>query len=303
LSTAGTIADVDRRFGIPGIATVAVGNGGLPKVCITSTAAAGEMYLHGAHVTSWKPRGAEEVLFVSSKSGWKDGRAIRGGVPICFPWFADRSGHPTSPAHGFVRNKGWQLESIAQDGDAVRVSMVTQSDETTRKWWPGDFRLVHRATFGSELTLELTVTNSSDIPFRFEEALHAYFRVGDIAQVRLQCLDAVHYLDKTDLGREKVQDGAITIVSETDRVYLDTSNEIELEDQSLRRRIRVAKENSLTTVVWNPWVDKARAFSDFGDDEWQEMVCIETSNVADFAVDLAPGQQHKVKAIIRVAAL
>jgi glucose-6-phosphate 1-epimerase len=300
LSTASTIADLDRRFGIPGIAKVAIGDGGLPKVCITNSAAAGEMYLHGAHVTSWKPRGAEEVLFVSSKSAWKDGRAIRGGVPICFPWFADRSGDPTSPAHGFVRSKTWQLESIAQNGDAVTVSMVTESDEATKKWWPGDFRLFHRATFGSELTLELTVLNTGEVPLRFEEALHAYFRVGDIKQVRLQGLDSVHYLDKTDLGREKVQDGAIKIVSETDRVYLDTPQEIELDDQALRRRILVVKENSLTTVVWNPWVDKARALSDFGDDEWQEMVCIETSNVADFAVDLTPGQQHKMKAIIRL---
>jgi glucose-6-phosphate 1-epimerase len=303
LSTDGTIADLDGRFGIPGIAKVAVGNGGLPKVCITNSGTAGEMYLHGAHVTSWKPRGAEEVLFVSSKSAWNDSRAIRGGVPICFPWFADRSGHPTSPAHGFVRSKAWQLESIAQDGDAVIVSMVTPSGAGTKKWWPGDFRLVHRARFGSELTLELTVTNTSEAPLRFEEALHAYFRVGDIAQVRLQGLDAVHYLDKTDLSREKMQDGAITIVSETDRVYLDTSHEIELEDQALRRRIRVAKENSLTTVVWNPWIGKARALSDFRDDEWKEMVCIETSNVAKFAVDLGPGEQHKMKTMVRVAAL
>src|ERR1700680_3830176 len=108
LSADRPIADLDRRFGIPGIAKVAIGNGGLPKVCVTSSATAGEMYLHGAHVTSWKPRGAEEVLFVSSKSAWKDGRAIRGGVPVCFPWFADRSGDPASPAHGFVRSRTWQ---------------------------------------------------------------------------------------------------------------------------------------------------------------------------------------------------
>jgi glucose-6-phosphate 1-epimerase len=303
LSADRIISELDGRFGILGIAKVTVGNGGLPKVCITSSAAAGEMHLHGAHVTSWKPRSAEEVLFVSSKSAWKDGRAIRGGIPICFPWFADRSGDPASPAHGFVRNKTWELESITQDGDAVSVSMVTEADAATKKWWPGDFRLVHRATFGSELTSELIVTNTGDVPLRFEEALHTYFRVADIAQVRLQGLDSVYYHDKTDVGRERVQKGAITVVSETDRIYLDTPHEIELADQALRRRIHVAKENSLTTVVWNPWVGKARALSDFGDDEWREMICIETSNVGNFAVDLAPGQQHKMKALTRVAAL
>ena len=259
------------------------------------------MYLHGAHVTSWKPRGAEEVLFVSSRSTWQDGRAIRGGIPICFPWFADRRGDPASPAHGFVRSKTWQLESIVQNGDAVSVSMVSETDAASKKWWPGDFRIIHRASFGPKLTSDLIVTNTGDVPLRFEEALHTYFRVGDIAQVRLRGLD--HYLDKTDHGREKIQQGAITVVSETDRVYLDTPHEIELEDQALRRRIHVSKESSLTTVVWNPWVEKARALSDFADDEWRKMICIETSNVGNFAVNLAPGQEHKMKAVTRMAAL
>jgi glucose-6-phosphate 1-epimerase len=302
LSTDRTISELDGRFGIPGIAKVAVGNGGLPKVCVTSSTAAGEMYLHGAHVTSWKPRG-EEVLFVSSKSNWNGSHAIRGGVPVCFPWFADRSSDPASPAHGFVRGRSWQLESIAQNGDAVSVSMVTKADAAAKKWWPGDFRLLHRATFGAVLTSELIVTNQGDVPLRFEEALHTYFRVGDIAHVQLWGLDSVHYLDKTDPGREKLQKGAINVVSETDRVYLDTAHDIALDDQALRRRISVSKENSLTTVVWNPWISKARALSDFGDDEWREMICIETSNVGNFAVNLAPGQEHKMKAVTRMAAL
>ena len=179
--------------------------------------------------------------------------------------------------------------------------MSTQSDETTQKWWPADFRLVHRATFSSELTLELLLTNTGQTPLRFEEALHAYFKIEDIRDIRLHGLDGVHYLDKTDGGREKVQDGAIAIVSETDRVYLDTPHEIELDDQVLLRRITVSKETSLTTVVWNPWAEKAKALSDLGDEEWRRMVCIETSNVGDFAVNLAPGERHRMKAALRVA--
>ncbi|MBI3411992.1 MAG: D-hexose-6-phosphate mutarotase, partial [Planctomycetes bacterium] len=285
----------------PGIATVTQGNGGLAKVRITTADAEGEMYLHGAHVTSWKPRGADEVLFVSSKSRWEDGKAIRGGVPICFPWFADRAGDPKAPAHGFVRGKSWKLESIVQNGNAVTVSMVTENDESTREWWPVDFRLVYRATFSSELGLELAVLNTGATPARFEEALHAYFRVGHIDKVRLQGLETAHYLDKPDSNREKTQQGAILIVSETDRVYLNTQHAIELEDQSLRRRVCVSKENSLTTVVWNPWVEKAKALADLEDAEWMQLVCIETSNVADFAVELAPAQQHVMKASVRVS--
>jgi len=297
------IAELDRRYGIPDLAKVVTGNGGLAKVRIASATVSGEMYLHGAHVTSWQPRGAEEVLFVSAKSGWQDGRAIRGGVPICFPWFANKAGDPGAPAHGFVRMIAWQLESISQAGDAVTVSMFTESNNDTKKWWPADFHLIHRATFGSELNLELVVRNTGTTSFRFEEALHSYFRVGQINKAQLHGLDGVQYVDKTDSNRKKLQPGPIAIVSETDRVYLNTRGAVELEDHGLRRRSRVDKVNSLTTVVWNPWVEKARAMSDFGADEWMRMVCIETSNVSDFAVEQGPGQEHKMQSTVRLADL
>jgi len=297
----GAIPELDHRFELPGTAQVVEGNGGLSKVRITCPEAVGEMYLHGAHVTSWKPVGGEEVLFLSSQSRWAQGHAIRGGVPVCFPWFGGKADDPTAPAHGFVRTRAWQLESIAQVGGAVTVSMFTESDEGTKRWWPAEFRLVHRATFGSELSLELVVTNTGGTSLRFEEALHAYHRVGNIEKTRVRGLDTVHYFDKTDSNRKKMQHGEIVIVSETDRVYLDTRDPIELEDPVLRRRTRVTKEYSRTTVVWNPWVQKAHSLSDFADDEWMQMICIESSNVSDFAVDLAPGQQHKMKALVRVA--
>jgi glucose-6-phosphate 1-epimerase len=295
------IVEWDRRFEIPGTASVVEGNGGLPKVRITSPEVVGEMYLHGAHITSWKPAGKEEVLFLSSQSRWEHGRAIRGGVPICFPWFGGKADDPNAPAHGFVRTKSWQLESIAHVEDGVTVSMFTENDEESKRWWPAEFRLVYRVTFASELRLELVVTNTGKTSLRFEEALHAYHRVGNILTTRVGGLYTVPYIDKTDSNRKKIQHGEIAIVSETDRVYLNTSDAIELEDPVLLRRTRVAKENSRTTVVWNPWVQKAHSLSDFADDEWMQMICIETSNVSDFAVDLAPGQQHKMKALVRVA--
>jgi glucose-6-phosphate 1-epimerase len=295
---AGIIAELDRRFEIPGIAQVIEGNGGLPKVLITCAQTAGEMYLHGAHVTSWKPAGAEEVLFVSAQSRWENGRAIRGGIPICFPWFGGKADDPNAPAHGFVRTKAWELESIAQAGGAVTVSMFTENNKDTKKWWPADFRLVHRVTFGSELVLELALTNTGSSPLRFEEALHTYHRVGNVANIRVSGLDSVHYIDKTDANRMKLQHSDIAIDSETDRVYLNTEHAINVHDPVLRRRIHIKKDNSRTTVVWNPWIKKALSFQDFGADEWKQMVCIETSNVADFAVELAPGQQHTMKAVV-----
>jgi glucose-6-phosphate 1-epimerase len=296
------IQGLDSRFGIAGVAKVVEGNGGLPKVSITTRAAVAEMYLHGATVTSWKPSGAEDVLFLSSESRWAEGHAIRGGVPICFPWFRAKADDAKAPAHGFVRTKAWQLESIVKDGDAVTVSMFTVSDEGTKKWWPADFRLVHRARFGSELSQELELTNSGTSSLRFEEALHAYLRIGHIEKAQVVGLKTVHYPDNTDSNQDKIQNGEVMIDSETDRAYLNTRRAIELVDPSLGRRIRVAKENSLTTVVWNPWKQKAQGMSDLGDNEWTEMICLETSNVCDFAVVLAPGQQHRMKTIISIVA-
>jgi glucose-6-phosphate 1-epimerase len=293
-------AESDRRFEIPGAASIVEGNGGLRKVCVNCTRAAGEIYLHGAHVTSWKPAGGKEILFLSSHSRWESGRAIRGGVPICFPWFGDKLNDPAAPAHGFVRTKAWQLDSIVEVADAITVSMVTESGEDTKRWWAADFRLLYRVTFASVLKLEIVVTNTGKTPLRFEEALHAYHRVGNVLNARVMGLNNVAYIDKTDSNQKKRQQGEIAVVSETDRVYLDTAAEIELDDFELRRRTHIAKENSRTTVVWNPWVQKAQSLPDFGDDEWKQMICVETSNVSDFAVDLAPGQGHTMKALVRV---
>ena len=296
-------AESVRRSKNPPSTSVVVGNGGLSKVLVTSPEAEGEIYLHGAHITSWKPTGKDEVLFLSSKSLWKDGHAIRGGVPICFPWFGAKADDPSAPAHGFVRTKEWQLESTVHADEGTIVSMFTESDQGTKRWWPAQFRLAFRVTFGHDLKLELVVTNTGNQPLRFEEALHAYHRVGNIQNARVRGLQGLTYIDKTDSNKRKSQDGDIAVVSETDRVYLDTTSAIELDDPALRRRANVAKENSRTTVIWNPWVEKAHAMADFGDDEWTQMICIESSNVGDFAVDLPPGGQHAMKAIVRVTDL
>ena len=289
-----------HQFEIPGVAEIAPGNGGLPKVQITHPEASGEIYLHGAHITSWKPRDAEEMFFVSARSRWETGRAIRGGVPICFPWFGSKVGDPSAPAHGFVRSKSWQLGSIQQHENGVSVSMFTGSDASTKKLWPADFHLLHRVTFGSQLTIELILANTGATPLRFEEALHAYFAVDGIQSVRVKGLDGTRYIDKVDHTQLKTQQGDVVISAETDRVYLNTTSDLELEDPVLSRCVRIAKQNSLTTVVWNPWMDKAREMPDLGAEEWARMICIEASNAADFAVDLAPGQQHNMKAIISV---
>jgi glucose-6-phosphate 1-epimerase len=295
--------ELDSRFGIPGVARVYEGSGSLPRVRVTGPFGEGEMYLHGAQVTSWKPVGHDEVLFISTKSRWQEGQAIRGGIPICFPWFRAKADDPAAPAHGFVRTKMWRIESIVGKGTGVVVSMLTESDEHTRRWWPGEFRLVHRVTFGSELRLELVCTNTGTTPLRFEEALHTYNRVANVEQVRAQGLDGVSFLDNTESNKEETQRGDVTIASQTDSAYRNTPNTVDLLDPDKKRRIRLRKDHSLNTVVWNPWSDGAAHLQDLGDGEWRQFLCVEASNILDAAVSLAPGQEHTMAAMITVEKL
>jgi glucose-6-phosphate 1-epimerase len=297
-----SIDELNSRFGMDGVVQVTTGNGGLARVCVSIPAATAEIYLHGAHLTSWRPAGAEEVIFLSQQSQWEPGRAIRGGIPVCFPWFRNKLDDPKAPSHGFVRTKAWQLDSVEHQGDTVVVSLSTWSDESTRAWWPHDFRLQHRLTIGAELTQELVMSNTSSTPLRFEEALHTYYRVGGAEAIRINGLDGVAYLDNTDANREKRQEGDIVFTAQTDRAYLDTTHAVEIADPLLRRRIRLEKQNSRTTVVWNPWSTGAQSMADLGDDEWRTMACVEASNMRAFGVDLAPGEQHTMKTVIQVAA-
>jgi len=297
------VAELDRRFRVPGVARVSEGNGGLPRVEISGSLAHGEIYLHGAQVTSWKPAGNDEVLFLSTKSHWQEGRAIRGGIPICFPWFRAKADDPRAPAHGLVRTTMWRLESIVEEEGRVIVSMGTESTAQTRHWSPAEFRLVHRVQFGSELRLELVCTNTGASSLRFEEALHTYNRVAEVGRVRLEGLDKVRFLDNTDRNKEKTQDGEVEITAPTDNAYFDTAGDIDLLDPAMRRRIRLRKSNSATTVVWNPWRDGAASFADLGEGEWKQFLCVEASNVLGATVDLSPGEEHRMVAMLSVVKL
>lgn len=301
MSELSCIDALNRRFGIPGIAQVISGNSGLPKIAVTTPSASAEIYLHGAQVTSWQPADAEEAIFLSEHSHWQDGRAIRGGIPICFPWFRAKADDPLAPAHGFLRTREWRLDSVTADEDgSVIVVCSTESDESTRRWWPHEFRLVNRVTVGSLLRLELTAKNTGSTSLRFEEALHTYFLVGDAEKVRVRGLDQIRYLDNVDGNREKVQSGDVGFESVTDNAYINNHGPAELIDPALHRTIITEKENSATTVVWNPWQQGAASLSDLGNDEWQRMICVEASNILGAAVSLDPGQEHTMRATLSI---
>jgi glucose-6-phosphate 1-epimerase len=298
-----TAEELNRRFGIPGRVQILADEGGLPKIRVTAPESSGEIHLHGAQVTSWQPTDAEEVIFLSRCARWEEGKAIRGGIPVCFPWFRAKADDPHAPAHGLVRTKVWALESIEHDAGGVTVSMTTESDSGTRTLWPGDFRLLERATFGKELKLEFTVSNTGASSFRFEEALHTYYRVGDVRRVSIRGLDGVTYLDNTDSNKRKNQQGDAMISSPTDNAYVNTEGSLQLFDPALNRRIKIAKQNSRTTVIWNPWAEGARALSDLEEDTWQQMVCVEASNILEDAVELAPNGNHTMSVTMAVFSL
>jgi len=301
-----TIEQWNERLGIPGVAEVVSGKGGLAVVRVTAQAATAEIYLHGAQVTSWcpntgKPSGADEVLFLSAQSRFQDGKAIRGGIPICFPWFRGKADDAKAPAHGVVRTKEWELTGIAQEGDAVTVTLATENDESGRRWWPQEFRTEYRVRVGAQLGLALTVTNMSATAMRFEEALHTYHRVGDAEKVRVTGLDGTAYLDNMDGNREKRQAGEVMFTAQTDNAYLDTTEALEVVDPVLGRKIRTVKGNSRTTVAWNPWREGAKALSDLGDDEWRSMACVEASNIMAYAVELGAGEKHTMTAVLSLS--
>jgi glucose-6-phosphate 1-epimerase len=296
MNTLSHVEALNARFGIAGVARVAAGKGGLPMVRIKTGAVVAEISLYGAQVTKWKPAGAEEVLFLSEKSYWEKGHAIRGGIPVCFPWFGDKADDANAPKHGLVRTKEWRLDSLsALDDGSVTLVCITESDATTQPWWPHDFCVAYRITAGAKLRLELTVINRGRTAMRFEEALHSYLRVGRIQDVEVRGLNGLAYLDKTDKFREKMQSGDVTITEQTDRIYLNARGAVDVADRALGRIVRTEKVNSETTVLWNPWVEQAAKLADFGSDEWQRMVAVEGSNVQNAAVNLAPGEEHTLR--------
>ena len=296
-----TAADF-RRFEIPGTAVFTDHPGGLVALEITAPGATGRLFLHGAHVTDWQPKGGDPVLFMSSGSHFAPAKAIRGGVPLIFPWFGARAGDAKAPQHGFARTASWAVESIGASPDQS-IAVVLRLDDSgqTRASWPFAFTARFRVTFGSTLTMALEVENRSGEPIQFEEALHTYLVVSDVQKVAVRGLEDTEFIDKVDAtARKRLGSDPLTFTGETDRVFLNTTATCTLEDPGYRRRIVVEKSGSNSTVVWNPWIAKAKAMADFGDDEWPRMLCIETANADENAVTLTPGATHTMAAMVRI---
>jgi glucose-6-phosphate 1-epimerase len=257
----------------------------------------GDVCLQGGHVTRWSGRGGD-ALFMSRHTRLEPGQAIRGGVPVIFPWFGDDPDGCGRPPHGFVRRLPWRLVETHAADRSTRCVLDIEDDDETRALWAHCFRLQLDVTFGAALTLALTVENRDSAPLRCEMALHTYIKVGDVRRIAIRGLESTEYLDKVNaMRRTREGDTPIVLTGETDRVYLNTVATCEIDDPVLGRRTTVAKDGSRSTILWNPWSEKAARMADLGD-EWPRFVCVESGNVGEDAVTVAPGAQYTMTARI-----
>jgi glucose-6-phosphate 1-epimerase len=281
------------------------GRGALDRLMIAADQGEAEIHFHGAQITHFQPKGERPVLWMSSRSrfeGGVPGKPIRGGVPICFPWFGPKVGTPNAPAHGVARILEWQMGAVTREVEgSVRVTFELASNGYTRTLFPHDFAAAFSVTVGRTLKMDLTVHNPGPFAMTFEAALHSYFAVADVRQVAITGLEGVPFIDQADRDARKSGEAApISIEGQVDRAYLGTSATVTILDPLWQRGIVIHKSGSATTVVWNPWIDKAKAMPDFGDDEWPKMICVETANAFENAVTLGAGASHVMSATIAV---
>ncbi len=293
------------EFTIPGVLEFKETASGMTYASLTTHAATAAVFLQGAHLTNWQPAGIEPVLFLSSQSEFAAGKAIRGGVPIVFPWFAidskqDRLDGKPGPSHGFARTQVWTVTFAAMVGEDVALTFLLAPTEISRKLGFDRFRVALQMTIGRQLTLRMTVGNEGNVPLLFEEAFHSYFAVSDVHQVTVAGLEPTSFIDKSaDYMPMPAEERRLDDDGFTDRVYDHTAATCVISDPGAGRKIVVEKQNSATTVVFNP----RKALPDLREAEWPKMLCVETANASESPVTLTPGQTHTMQMRVTVEPL
>lgn len=271
---------------------------GLKALRLRASGSEALIYLHGAHIAAFRTSEHGELLWISDKAVYAAGKAIRGGVPLCFPWFGAHPERPDFPAHGFARTQSFQFEGSEARGDSVVAELTLASGPETLGFFPHAFRARARISVGRELSLAFEVENSGDSDFSYELALHTYLGVSDVRNVEVSGLGGASFDDKVSGERERTQgETPLRFDGETDRVY-DSKARVTVLDLARKRRLVIDKTSSATTVVWNPWHDKARRMADFADDAWPSMLCVETANTGRHRILLSPESRHTTTTII-----
>lgn len=292
------IQQLNSDFGIADQLEIVPGQGGFPMIKINNGSAGALISVYGGQVLSFQPHDqVEDVLFLSQQSEYVAGKAIRGGIPVCWPWFGPDPKGLQRPNHGFVRNQFWQIANTEAINDAeTKVSLMFNETFKKENTWRQPFMLMLDITIGASLQLKLTTFNTGDKPFSITQAFHSYFRVGDIKRVKVIGLDGCDYFDKLDQGSQKIQEGAISISKEIDRVYIDVDQDLMVLDPVLKRRILINAPNTSTAVVWNPWSKTSQKMPDLAHLDYQKFLCVEAGNIAFDLIQIQPGSRHSLKA-------
>jgi len=246
--------------------------------------------LHGAHVMSWQPTGEEEVLYLSPNAAFTEGKAIRGGIPICWPWFGQHPNDAEQPPHGLVRTCFWELLDATENSSGVTMRFGFRN---------GAYNAEATVEAGEALEVSLRSNNVSDTPMVISGALHTYIGVTDIGQARVVNLNEYGYLDTVGEPEVRVQNGDVIFEGEVDRIYDSTSSTI-LMDGLSGRTVFIEKSGSTSTVVWNPWKEKAAALGDLPDDDYRRFCCIEAAIANNNAEIVMPGGSHVLATRIRL---
>jgi glucose-6-phosphate 1-epimerase len=293
---------LDRQFTINNGLSSQQAEGDHPMIDIDNQYATAKISLFGGQVLSFIPKNqTKDVLFLSDKASRDTGKAFRGGIPICWPWFGNDTSSFDRPAHGFARNLPWKkLNTISNKDGSTSVKLRLSNTEETLAIWPYEFELIIDITVGEKLTVALTTKNNDTRDIIISQALHSYFNVGDISQVSVSGLDGINYLDKLDSYILQQQKGDVIIAQEVDRIYQDVSTAVQLVDQSFNRIITVSSQASNSTVVWNPWQENCAKLSDLSADDYKHFLCIENANVFEDSVTIAAGESHTLTAVFKV---
>ncbi|HEX8873189.1 MAG TPA: D-hexose-6-phosphate mutarotase [Nitrosospira sp.] len=296
------IEQLNHEFGIADHIKIIEGAGGFPYIRVDNAKASAIISVYAGQVLSYQPANeTHNLMFLSERAYYQSGKAIKGGAPVCWPWFGPDPERKGRPAHGFVRNRFWEvIRTEATDAGEGKVTLGLKESVETRAIWPHSFDLSLEITVGHSLTLELITRSTNEDMFPLTQALHTYFKVGHISQTVIQGLEGVEYVDKTDNGQLKTQMGAVIIDREVDRIYRNVQGELIIDDAEFNRRIRINSQGSSTAVVWNPWARISAEMADLKDDDYEYFVCVETANADLDVVRVAPGREARLVANYRI---
>lgn len=293
------IDELDDKFSIEGELGFAELENDLVFITVSNKYADADICLYGAHVTSFRSRNTMEILWMSPVSSFEVGKPIRGGIPVCFPWFGPHNIDSEKPQHGFGRLMYWDVvETATKDKGETLVRLQLCSSEETKVYWPYDFCAEMIITVGLNLDIVLKVTNTSSDEFEYSCALHSYFGLSAIDNITIQGLQGTGYYNQLEPGEFIQEEPNLEISKAETRHYFDTEEPVIIEDVIFRRRIRVAKSGSKVTTVWNPWEETCTKIEDLTDDAYLTFVCIETVNAFNDTISLTPGESHETSATI-----